>query len=1177
MKLKKLEILGFKSFAEKTKLEFDFGITAIVGPNGCGKSNIADAFRWVLGEQSAKSMRGGKMPDVIFAGTAHRKPLNFAEVTITLSDIEGSLPIAYEEISLTRRLHRSGESDYFINRQPVRLKDVQNIFLDSGMGKDAYAVFEQGKIDQIIQFTPLERRPIFEEAAGILRFLQRKKEALRKLEQTELNVARANDIYLEVEKQIIVLEAQAEKARLFKQTRHELENLEKRIIVAKWKNLHKRREDSSKKETELQSKIQGAQKQIDEWRYHLHEAKTLLTQGEQAWRKKSEEVFKIRSEKEIQTKEKESNGERFKEALLKEKRWQQDLDALLTRRAARQIEVQAALKQQSETERDLARFENESRIQREKVNGIENETSKLKGVLTVRQQEFLSHMRLENQLDSEVKQNTLRLENFQERQKVLRNSQKQLENSLQDMTVKIEEQKILVFDSSQSIDSQKESLLASDKCLRNLAEEIQKCQGELESLQLELSDSKARQKILLRLREDREGFSLASKALLQEASNEKSPLFQKIKGLYEFLIPKKGAEAALAAAMRPYAQTLVVQSKEDYDEVLAFAEKHKLKDFSLLCVGYLAKQLPESSDFPSLRNEVEEHPLSHYFLNKVFLVEKDPISYLKKEIAGEFCTSDGIVIDHRRVIFFNSQGEKNVFVREAELKLLEERLPQLEMAKQEMQNALKSLQTKRSQIQTERTELDKLIRVAEMKHIEVNFGLQKLQGDFEKARKDTQRLAQEYQEIDLSLETIRKALADAQQKYAAAKAKTIDLNGQITTTNQEFDERSLSLKKELSVLQDRETACRKASDEHSKILHSLHVFEVKDLESQQQEKRLQDEIEASQVVRSHIKMKEEEFLGALHDVEKTLINATAAYAELEQDLAAKKSSIAHIESKIAEKQQELKKLEIEHSQFAMQQSQFQNSCQALENELHESYHLSLSEVLDWELEKSLDHTERQIRMLKQQIESFGDINMTSIEECEKHKSRYSFLQQQIQDLKESQQELMQIIAQLDEESRKVFKSTFEAITVNFKKNFQILFNGGEADLQFTDTREILEAGIEIIAKPPGKQMRSINLLSGGEKCLTAMALLFAIFEVKPSPFCILDEIDAPLDDTNVERFVHLLKDFVDRCQFIIITHNKRTMAIADVLFGISMEEKGVSKILSMQFTKNEVYTPALVS
>lgn len=1182
MRLKKIEILGFKSFADKVALEFDAGITGIVGPNGCGKSNISDAFRWVLGEQSAKSMRGNKMPDVIFAGTNNRKPLNFAEVTITLTDIAGELPVEYEEVAVTRRLHRNGDSDYFINRHPVRLKDVQELFLDSGMGKNAFSIFEQGKIDQVINFSPLERRYIFEEAAGILRFLQRKREALRKLEQVDGNMNRVKDIHQEVEKQIILLEEQAEKARVYKENKARLEALEKGIFLAKWDNYQTKGQETSKKDEGQRQVIEEANQQLVVLQGKLQEAKNELAQAEKALRVRSEEVYKTRSDKEIKSREKQAAQERLKEILAKEKRWQNELESMMEKRKLRQIECQNTKKQQKESEQELARQEKILRGQRDKANALENEVGKMRAEHQKAQQELLKLLQNENQIESELKQNTVRLENTQERKEQLAEKKEKLSTTVKELTQNVKERKSLVQEVSEEIDKQKSDLQKFDHRIQDLAEEIGKHQTALEQTSQEMTENKARQKALLRLREEMEGFSAGSKRLLQESTNSKSPLHNKLKGLYEFITPSGGAEAPLAAVMRPYAQTLVVNTKKDFQEAVAFARTHKLKDFSLVCIEGLPNQ--ESKKAPKgiapLISQVAVSALASHFLEGSYIAEtaEEAIQAVKKTPGIEVWSEEGAFIDRHGVAFYATQGENNAFMREAELKALEKKLKEGEAAKQTLEEVLKTLNEKKKGLQNERTELDKAMRRSEMKMVEVNFALQRANGDLEKASAEAKQADGEIEALAAAATKLTALLKELTQKHVEAKAKASQIQKDCAGLHAELEKLTASLKLEQRDLQEKDSAYQKISDENRKMLHALNVIEVKDIESQQQEKRLEEEIQAGKEQQSQIKVKGEEFETLLAGVEEALSQVTAACAEMEKEVAKKKSAIEKIDGQINQERAQLKKLEGDLYQMGIQAAQIESSRQSLEGELQERYHLTIEEAraLGVALDRPLDQAERQMRALRHDMDAAGDINMTSIEEFDKNKNRYEFLNQQIDDLNVSKGELVQIITQLDVESRKIFKETFDQISANFKKNFKILFNGGEADLQFTETGDVLEAGIEIIAKPPGKQMRSISLLSGGEKCLTAMALLFAIFEVKPAPFCILDEIDAPLDDSNVERFVNVVKQFIDRCQFIIITHNKRTMAIADVLFGVSMEERGVSKLLSIEFTRDVAPEPALV-
>lgn len=1174
MRLKRLEILGFKSFADKTRLQFDAGITAIVGPNGCGKSNIADAFRWVLGEQSAKSMRGTKMPDVIFAGTATRKPLNFAEVTITLTDIAGELPIEYDEVAVTRRLHRSGESDYFINRHPVRLKDVQNLFLDSGMGKDAYSIFEQGKIDQVINFTPLERRYIFEEAAGILRFLQRKKEALRKLEQTDANICRVKDIHLEVEKQIIVLEQQAEKARIYKENKVQLEELEKKLIVVKWDQLRKRLQETSLKGESQQHQTAGLRQQLEASRQELKEAKERVAAGEKVLKLKSEEVFKTRSEKEIKSKERLSHQERLKEILSKEKKWEQELVAMGAKETARQEEKKALELQKVKLEKEVEEREKEASKHREKIHEGESLLQQMREKQHSRQQEMMQALQKQNQSESLLKQNNIRLENVQDKLSFLEKRKASLAAMQLEFKQAMEEKQKLAEETSKAVDAQREAFNALETTLQNLAEEVHKNQGDMDIMQQELADGKARQKVLLRLKNEREGFSSGSKELLQESENPQSSLYQKIKGIYEFLVPEKGYEEAVAAAMHPYAQTLVVQGIEDFQTVLAFADQRNLKDYSLFCLEKALKPTAGKTEKISLASHVSKNSISAHFLAAMEVGKEIP---LKSLVGKEYCTLDGLLMDIRQVFFNTAKSENNIFVREAELKALDNRLDDLENARKQLESILKTLQQKKNEIQNQRIELDKSIRRSEMKLVEINFGLQRMKSDQEKAVIETAQMAEELKKLTAEIETLKKTQAEWQEHHQLNTQTVKKIQESLNELNGKLQQK-IDLQKQQKHEQFlKESSRQKAAEDFERCKHALHVIEVKEQESRQHIKRLEEEIQNCRLLHSQISMKSSEFEKILQEVESCLAHVQAACTEHEQEVAASKTLMEHIEKKIEEKQQRLNKSENDSQQLSFQTSNLQTSIQSLQAEMRERHQTSIEEVLkETALDKGVDVMERQIRSLRQELANAGDINMTSIEECEKNRSRYHFLNLQMDDLNVSKQELVQIIAQLDGESRKIFKQTFEAISTNFKKNFNILFNGGEADLQFTETNDVLEAGIEIIAKPPGKQMRSINLLSGGEKCLTALALLFAIFEVKPAPFCILDEIDAPLDDTNVERFANIVTQYIDRCQFIIITHNKRTMTIADILFGVSMEEKGVSKLLSMEFSNQNSPEPVLV-
>lgn len=1174
MSLKQLEIQGFKSFRDKTKLVFDPGITCIVGPNGCGKSNIADAFRWVFGEQSAKSMRGNKMPDVIFAGTSQSAPLNFAEVTITLNN-NGNFATEYEEVSVTRRLHRSGESDYLINRTPVRLRDIQDMFLDSGVGKASFSIFEQGKIDQVINLSPIERRHIFEEAAGILRFLQRKKEALKKLEMADQNASRVKDIHHEVERQIIVLEKQAEEARLYKENKASLEQMEKCTYVLKWNQLRRRSHETTQKTSSQQEQTVHIQKQIDGLQVELQEAKKELATFEQSLLSKREESYKVRSEKEIKTKEKLNQQERFQEAEGKEKRWKQEVLDLQHKQQERQQERQKLQEQQNLLTAQMTQTEAAAQKQSDKVQTLEVDMAVMREQQQRLHHEMLQKLQVENRLDSDMKQTSVRLENTQERLKQLGERKQKVFAHLQDLKAQSVERKQAVGELSTTVDQQKSSFADMETQLQQLSLEIQGIEKTLEALRQQLNESRARFKALQRLRDDMEGFSKGAKRLIQESKTAKSPLSGRVKMLYELLIPSGDNAKELAALLRPYAQTLVVETAQDLDTLLAFAAQHKIHDFSVLCLENLASDPVKAGKLPKgfKSFKATSELMAHFTQGAIVGTDvAEALDLIRQGNALQFVTAEGLQIDMRHVVFSSTQGEQNAFLREAELKELEERVAEGDKAFVEQDAALKKLQETRHQLQQQRAELDKTLRRSEMKLVESNFSLQKISGEIERAQQESQTFEQEIASLQAQSEELAQQVKASLTKHGEAKTHASDAQRLAQTAGMEIEKQVQLLKAERQLQLEKNQAFQKNQDDVRKAAHALHVLDIKDLESQHQEKRLHDEISTSSQMREIVSKQGQACETALLQINETLGHVQKAAQELEQQTQVFRKRIEKIEGQVKDELVRLKKIENEKNQLGIQSAQIETSLSSLETELQERYQLSIEQALKFANDNDLpiEQLEKNVRSLRQKIQEAGDINLTSIEEYEKHKTRYDFLNTQLDDLDLSRQELIQIITQMDDESRKIFKATFETIRANFQKNFKILFEGGEADLEFTETSDVLEAGIEIIAKPPGKQMRSISLLSGGEKCLTAMALLFAIFEVKPAPFCILDEIDAPLDDSNVERFLNVVRQFIDRCQFIIITHNKRTMAIADILFGVSMEERGVSKLLSLEFEKAEL-------
>jgi chromosome segregation protein len=1159
LRLKKLEIIGFKSFADKTVLLFPPGVTAVVGPNGCGKSNIADALRWVLGEQSAKSMRGSKMPDVIFAGASSRKGVNIAEVTITFSDVAGSLPIDYDEVSVTRRLHRSGESEYFINRHPVRLKDVHSLFLDSGIGPNAFSIFEQGKMEEVIHLSPENRRAIFEDAAGIARFLVRKQETLRKLEQTEGHMVRVTDIQREVARQVIVLEEQAQKARKYKEGKSELEALEKAILIGKWElsnQLYNKLDVQSKEQKE---KLKETTDHLLKLETSFHESKSQLNEDEKALITKSQELFSAKSSIEVKIQEQESNKERLHEVLSRQEFLDKEIEEANKRVAQIIKEIEENEIEEKKIDQELRQAENLLKNQRQHTNHLDTEVGLLRQRQHKAQQDRLKYIQEEGEAESSLKQSQIRLEYHEE--KMTQFNKRRSEHARQvasheQLTLEKQQQ---VKDLSNRIDQKRVELKQLESKQKDIVVEQQRTLKDLGLINQQNTELKARLKVLIKLKEEMQGLSQGAKKILQEARNSKSSLFGKILPLYEICTIGKEIEHAAAVAMKPYLHTLVVRTSDDLKEVLAFSKENKLKDFSLLCLEGLSVS-----------------PAEHFLQNISFSASTEEAFNRK---LAEVWTDEGFFIDRFKVLFVPGQNESNPFSREAEIKSLEKEIEDKEKTKIRFEEVLKELDKKFAEIQTTTNTCDKTIRGEEMTLVEANFSLQRAISDLNKAKQIQKQAEEEEKQVAQEIEKLKKNIEITRERCETAKKKASEAKECAVNADAEMEQKLGVLKAHHKEQRAHEIAYQQLLEQHQKITYSLNLLNMRKQESQNQISKSKQELQTSTTLQNKIILSEAEGKKVLKNLEEILKERTEIYTTSEKAVEHSRQMLIKLENDLDILQQQVKTFEQKVYQVETQLNQCLNTRQTLESELTERYQITVFENLpesSLKDKKAIEAAEKETRTLRQALDSLGDVNMTAIEDYDQHKTRADFLAQQLHDLTVAKDELVKIIQGLDEESRKRLRETFDIVRSNFQKNFKILFQGGEADLQLTEADDLLKAGVEIVAKPPGKQMRSISLMSGGEKCLTSLALLFAIFEVKPAPFCILDEVDAPLDDSNIERFVTMLKQFLDSCQFITITHNKRTMAIADMLFGVSMEEKGVSKVLSLEFSHEGEPLPSII-
>ena len=1173
LKLKKFALQGFKSFADKTSILFDGGIIAIVGPNGCGKSNIADAIRWVTGEKSAKSMRSPSMTDVIFSGTSKRRPLNFAEVTLTLGEVGDVLPTDYEEVAITRRLHRSGESEYFINKNTVRLKDIEHMLSGTGIGKNSISIFEQGKIDQVIYLSPEERRVIIEEVAGISRFNIRKKETLRNLKKTEENLLRLCDILREVERQKNTAERQAKKAQEYQELKEELDTLDKTVIVCRWRRASNKRDRSAEKEKEAHSKILEVSETLQEREVKLHETRLLLEEREELLRRKEENYFELKNKRDLEMQSNTQNIQKMKEA---QKREEELRFRLKETEEKKEASGEALSLNKHRLNEEDAKLEIESVALSEEEGLLTTARESLETLRASFQESQAEGMRLvqqESEMTRALKEAELRHDHAEVSKKAtekrVAETREELERTTEALQGKEEELKV----ASEEVTASKEKMENASEALSSIQDILKELNQAQSTLSKSLTEKEARLSVLKRLKEELQGFSKGTKRLIKESKDPKSPLFGKLQGLFELLDFDRSLELGLTAYLRAYSQTLVVQTNRDLELVLDFIKQENIRDVSLFSMEAY-EELESTSDYERLTKE-DSTPLTKQFLSHIAVLPSLSVEAVKlpKQVVAVF--RDGAFVDQARVTFIPSKEENNTFAREAEMKELKEQVSKDTTELKRIANLVVDEEKERSKVQEERNQIEQTLRKKEMALVEINFALQRLSSDQQRFSELALQMEKDLQTFNKHMKEQKSIQEELKVDFERVHAENTQIQNRFSSMEENLKEEEESFKAKQDALKAKQTSYQEKLDLTKNLKYQVELFTARVEDANKALETTREEIDQVHALLETLRSESTHSESGIQESEEAVERALKAVNNEKETLQEVKKKIEELEKFVTTLREDEKEWTNKKSQAEIQIAELRTTIENLAHELDERYQLAVDEMEVEELE-NLRESEAHVKSLRRKIENIGPVNMTALEEKEEFEERYNTLSLQVEDLEKSKEELLEIISELETESRKLFEETFAQVQTNFRKNFEILFRGGEADLQLVGSEDSLEAGIDVIAKPPGKQMRSITLLSGGEKCMTALALLFAIFEVRPAPFCVLDEIDAPLDDSNVERFVEVLKQFTGQCQFVIITHNKRTMAIADTLYGVSMPERGVSKMLSIEFDSEKKSEPALV-
>jgi len=1231
MFLREVVINGFKSFADRTRIAMQPGVTAIVGPNGCGKSNIVDAIRWVLGEQSAKALRGGKMEDVIFAGTDQRKALPFCEVSLTFTDCEKELGTAFHEVEVTRRVGRDGGGEYFINGKQCRLKDIQRLFMDTGVGRVSYSFMVQGQIDQILSSNPAERRSLFEEAAGITRYKSQRREALSKLALVDQNLARATDVIEEVARQIGSLKRQAAKALRYQRLKHRLTRLD----LAHNAFFHTRRREAITRLEGLAETLRAATLQTTAGLREREERVAALKADRAGLHQKLQDaqqaVFDLRSEKE--------NAENQAQFALARR---DDLNARVAeieREITALREQFAALDERLQTDSahkrgalDLAGSSDESF--RARQADFDAALAALQQGERALQDERQHLLMLESGI-TRFRSNSTTLEvdlkTYQVKHAALADALFQLTGERTNLEGQQAELTSARESRTRDQAAAQQAVTDAQGAEAALRRQFRETQGRVQELDRTLARGAARLQALEGLQARFEGFSEGAKAILQGQLGELLP-----KGAYAILTKtveiEESAGPAVEALLGPAADALALADFSTASSVAAQLAERQLGR-ACLQVPAPARSAASAVALPSsvrpalsvitLRTGHDAlRPLLNNLLGDCYLADtlEDFLKFWAANPTFEFwlaATPRGEVVDRRGLVFGGAtKGSENSFLRrESDLRRLRKEL--------DAQNA--ELTTHSDQTLRLQAELDAAEGVINEKRERLNELAQEVATVQAQTKTLTQSLAQNADNAGRQrrqLDELEQTRAEAEQRLARAQADLAAAEGKITAQREAITAGEQKLTALRTERDRRQNVLADSRLELAEKRQRLNVLDHGLDELQAQRRDLDTRLlrRAQELDTAREQIAEFEASHATERARAVQIQATLAAAT--QSLEADRVAVVGLEKEIqsleenlsGERQQQRQsesdlhghevKLAEERSQAAFLEDKVRTEHQLVIVEVHWQRELWLADEqfetrvrlddLDDEgdaaaqpaalrpkrargepteadfaaLEKTdWEPIAREIKDLRDRLASLGAVNLVAIEEYAALKERHDFLKAQSDDLWKSKEELVKAIDEINLTSQQLFQETFEQIRKNFRFTFEKLFGGGEADLQLVQAEDVLDSGVDIVARPPGTKLRSLTLLSGGQKTMTALALLFAIYMVKPSPFCVLDELDAPLDDANIGRFTGILRDFTRYSQFLVVTHNKRTIAAAQTIYGVTMAERGVTRLVSMRLNQ----------
>ena len=1180
MYLKRLELQGFKSFADKTVLELMPGLTTVIGPNGSGKSNISDAIRWVLGEQSMKSLRGTKSEDIIFAGTQNRKSLGFAEASLVFDNSDEKLPIEYSEVTVTRKIYRSGESGYYINKTPCRLKDILELFMDTGIGKDGYSIIGQGKIDDILSNKSEDRRHIFEEAAGIVKYRARKEESEKKLEHTKLNLLRVDDIVTEIEGSIGPLKEQSEKAKKYLDYRENLKNIEVGLflhnIEENKNNLSKIEEDEKILKENYEDELTKQNKfqiQKDDLKSDIDNITNQIEEMQKLGFESTNKIEKINSDIKV-------NEERISNNEINYKRFEEDINETKNKIEELKEEQKTKENKKENLYKNKEKFEAELKEKQAELEKISGKLSEKEIEIEEKKKKVEANIDLKYENQNIISTQNATFEEVEKREKTLKNEVQTTISELDSSRITKGEIEKEFSEIESKRNKAQEKLNNINEKRAESTQKIKAYEDEINKISYNIRMKDSRLKFLQETEKEKEGYTKSVKNLLLDCDKNKE-LSKGVCGVLANIVStEKEYETAIEMCLGGSLQNIVTETESEAKKLVEHLRKNNMGRASFLPITSVKGRkidkydsrhingiIGVASDLVKYEKKYEGIILS--LLGRTIIVDNmdNGVELAKKNrYSFRIVTLKGDVINPSGSITGGSVMQKtvNILGRSREIESIQKEInalnKKLENIQKEKENYLSDVEDvleEASSLEQNMQEIDITYATEKQKMVSIEENVERLENRLARLKQEQESIINKKQELNSIKE-------EAKEQIEKLSKENEELNNVI----EEF----------ANLNKDNQKYIDDLNFDITNLKISVSSFEESEMSIKEMTERIGEDIKNNeesirnkQEQLSNIKADNEQLVNVINELKNKITqikedveNSGNKVEKLKEERIKSNEKLEKTEKEIESLFKTIEGLKEQLVKIDVKKTKTAQDIEDIINKMWEEYELTPNSCENYEKPTNVAQTQKRVKEIREEIKKLGSINVDSIEEYKQLKERYDFMCEQRLDLEDAIAKLKKIINEMTQVMKEQFSEKFKIINKNFNEVFKELFGGGKAELILTDEQNILECGIEIQAQPTGKKLQNMSLLSGGERALTAIALLFAILKINPSPFCVLDEIEAALDDVNVFRYADYLKKFTKETQFLVITHRKGTMEAADTVYGVTMEENGISKLLSMK-------------